>query len=191
MRSKTVIALTAAPIAVALFLAAPSHDTAAGLATRRGDERGYWEQDRTSVVVAVLRDLRRAPDHTDIRSRHATLVPMATVSGSFDPGLHPTLPVRLWVVPPGTSIRGEPPEGATVMAVIAQQDDGYLIVPDVCAFMPEPGAALVVVDGPGDPKVAQTLKRIQDVRLAARKKQQQLPASKPKAAAAGGNHPAE
>lgn len=45
----------------------------------------------------------------------------------------------------------------------ASATDQYAIVADICTFMPEK-RALVVIDGLGDPRVLETLKKVQEAR---------------------------
>jgi hypothetical protein len=100
----------------------------------------------------------------------ATMVPRSTLAGAFDPSTHPVLPVQFYVYGPTSSIRRPPEEGAIVMAVCQLvrakergESDRAKVYSHVCAFMPDE-AALVVLTGFDDARIAQTLKKLQDAR---------------------------
>lgn len=145
----------------------------AGQGTFTGEESEDFGKGGFSVILAKFGGAREypkgaSPDFT----HHATLVPLATLSGGFDPGLHPTLEVGFNCGPvfTNTSIQTVPKEGAMVLAVIRH---GILIgdvkvprnavVSHVCTFMPR-HSALVEVSGADDAQVRETLQRIQAAR---------------------------
>ena len=138
------------------------------LPTTTGREPGLWTDGNYCVVVGTIHEIRR---NTADNRVQASLVPKATLAGSFDPSLHPQVRVDFRT---GTtsSIRHVPAKGATVLAVIrwgmAVEEGSHTrkanwIVSDLCTFMPD-RSALVVITGLDDPRVAQTLERIREAR---------------------------
>ena len=138
-----------------------------------------WEKQRISVIVARVQEVQRQKPGTSGRqgTHKAVLVPLATIAGSFDPSLHPTLPVHLWAGPAGTSISAPPAAGDLILAVIQAPNNWvnskeHVIVTDLCDFMRDEGSpigsSIAVLKGLDDPKIEQTLKRIQDARLKTR-----------------------
>jgi hypothetical protein len=156
-------------IAVIVLLLALANVATAGLGTTTGKEPGRWTDDQYNVVVGVITNVQRVRGE-GYQPYQATISPRATLGGTLDPSLHSSLPVRFYVSELTSSINRPPPEGATVMAVVqflpkeapGQQDAGF-IVSDLCTFMPD-RSALVVIKGLDDPRVAETLKKLQDAR---------------------------
>jgi hypothetical protein len=72
--------------------------------------------------------------------------------------LDPKQDVEFYVGTP--TIPNAPGEGEYIMIVLK---DGHFIVSDECEFMPH-GLPLVVIDGLGDPRVHDTLKKARDAR---------------------------
>ena len=129
-----------------------------------------WREAMYSVVIGTLTEVKKwdGADHPPYR---ATLAPRAAIAGPFDPSLYPTIPVSFDVSWTSSSIHEPPPNGATVMVVLqfmpkggGNPVDSAFIVSDECEFMPGE-TALVVIKGLDDPRVAETLKKIQAARL--------------------------
>ena len=151
-----------------------TNTTLGGLGTTTGKERGLWTDGRYSVIVATMHDIH-PPDKKAYGPHAARLAPLATLAGGFDCSLHPALPVRFYVGQ-GTSVRRSTPlpkDGATVMAVIQMpkpregepedpNPEGF-IVSDICTFMPGK-SSFVAIDSLADPRVTETLKKIQEAR---------------------------
>jgi hypothetical protein len=141
--------------------------TEGGGGSHSGREPRIWEN--TSVIVGTLKDIKKLKAPGDYLYS-ATLVPKATLAGALDTSLNPTLHVRFFASVLNASITGVPAEGDTIIAVIhiglIQRDE---IEPSDWIsglgweFMPD-SQALVVIKGLDDPRVEQTLKKIQEVR---------------------------
>lgn len=133
--------------------------------TLTGREYDFWS-DYSVVVATVARVL--APPQGTCDTYRATLVPKATLSGSFDSSLYGTVPVRFYGYV--TDMIRPPRQGATVLAVIrvdstvpVDEQLSVWIEPITFEFMPD-GLPLVVIDGLDDRRVDQTLKRIRAAR---------------------------
>ncbi|MGH7179526.1 MAG: hypothetical protein ACREJC_19275, partial [Tepidisphaeraceae bacterium] len=107
---------------------------------------------------------------SDYGLHEGVFLPAATLAGKFDASLHPRLNVRLQIGGHGSSIKSAPALNARVMAVISTGNTwadevvpSDWIVESICLFMPN-HSALVVIDGFDDPRVAETLKKIQAAR---------------------------
>jgi len=159
-------------IIVAFVLFLPSLTTLGGFGTISGKERGFWTEDRTSVVVGTIGAIH-ARQVGEPQEYQAMFVPLATLAGSLDPSLRRVLDVRFFAGSDYSSIDRLPANGAIVVAVVQldrfqadEREPSNWIVSDLCLFMPK-HSGLVVVDGLNDPRVAETLKKIQGTREAA------------------------
>lgn len=144
----------------------------AALPTTTGSERNLWDQAGYAVVVARVEEIAELnqEDRLEKHASHtATLVPLATIAGILDPSAHPKLMVTLNVGSFATAVRSAPPRDAWVLAVI---EPGPMVAADICTFMPD-NAGVVVIDGPADKRVAETLKRIQEAREKGRAEEKQ------------------
>jgi hypothetical protein len=149
--------------------------TRAGLGRIDAGTTGVFTKDRCSVIVAKVERAWQQQSPAGDRQDKAILRPLATIAGTFDPSIHPSLAVEFYSGGGTTSIRRSPHDGDTVLAVVRVQvlvqDDPVarnIVVSEVCTFMPE-RSALVVIKGLDDPAVTQTLTRIQEARTAAAK----------------------
>lgn len=141
----------------------------AALGTTTGKDPKQWQAGELNVIVATVRDVHK--DEGDVPNRYqATLIPLATLAGRFDASLQPALPVRFYVGLASSSIADPPPRRATVIAVVAvgltngsETKPSNWILSDICTFMPGE-SALLVIKGLADPRIAETLKKIQDAR---------------------------
>jgi hypothetical protein len=155
------------------------NNVSAGWMTTNGKEKEDWEGGYYSIIIARIQGIKKTEE---IGVYKAVIIPKATVAGVLDPSVHPTIPVTFEVhlpeLPGGiTSIRQVPPEGATVLAVleylpINDHDEArvYRITPNICTFMPAQ-SGMVVIKGLDDPKVSETLKKIQRARAEAQAEQ--------------------
>lgn len=139
----------------------------AGVGSITGKEPWLWTQEGICVLVGVIQNIENdnAPRSS---AKIAVLRPAATIAGRFDPSEQAALPVRFYPGGANTSIGSVPPERALVIAVVqvSRDDKGHLkgfIRSDYVSFMPG-SSALVVLSGPDDPRIAQTLARIQKAR---------------------------
>ena len=137
---------------------------AGGVGVLFGDEEGLWDEDRVSVVLARVTDVSHDGDGDGdhLYLDYVTLEPLGTLSGSFDAGTTSSVTARFWFGA-NSSLDDKPQVDTTVLVVIRRADDWWAVVSDFCQFMPG-RSALVEVDGWDDPRVAETLKRIQAVR---------------------------
>ncbi len=131
-----------------------------------GDDPRIWENH--SLVYAMVKDIEEGePGHFTV-----TLSPMATLSGTFDCGLHSEIvsPLSTWMMV--SSIKAAPERGDKVLAVVRPKSvegeddtgaDEYLITASLVTFMPG-GSALVKVTGFEDPVVAEVLEKIRETR---------------------------
>jgi hypothetical protein len=150
-------------IIVILTAAFCIYDCRAALPTTTGSERKLWDEGGYAVIVAKVEEILELGQEDRLKN-HAThtaaLVPLATIAGTLDPSTHRKLLVTLNIGSFTTSVDHAPPRGAWVLAVI---EPGPMVAADICTFMPD-NAGLVVIDGPADKRVAETLKRIQEAR---------------------------
>jgi hypothetical protein len=146
-----------------------SYNAFGGQGTITGKERGNWDTGYYNVIIAVIRDVQK--DHDENPNRYRALcVPKAALAGSLDPSLYPALPVVFYVGKTVGSIEDLPRDGALVIAVLqlertpdAKDKASAFIFSDICTFMPGE-SAMVVIKGLDDPRVAETLKKLQDAR---------------------------
>jgi hypothetical protein len=155
--------------ATLLVLSFSSGTILAAQGTVTGKEPEGWDTGAFNVVLGTLIDVQK-DGPAELNRYRATLVPLATLAGAFDPSLHPKVPVRFYVGRASSSIEQPPPSGATVIAVIVvgtlqadETEPSNWIRSDICAFMPGE-SAMVVVKGLGDARVAETLKKLQEAR---------------------------
>jgi hypothetical protein len=156
-------------IVTALFWTATANSRA-GLGTTTGRERKLWTTYRYSVIVAKIRDVREGKGE-GYQAHHATLLPVATIAGTLDPSVTPSLDVRFYRSDLTSSIKGElPKDGAIVLAAVImgrhhadETEPSDWVDSDLVAFMPN-RSGLVVIKGLDDPLVAETLQKIQAVR---------------------------
>jgi hypothetical protein len=104
---------------------------------------------------------------------------MASIAGTFDASEHPRFRVPLYTGSMTSSISIEPRVGNVILVVLLLGDRDT-IASDFCTFMPDRdevinvngvkvfqtarASALVEIKGLGDPRVLETLKRIQEAR---------------------------
>lgn len=141
----------------------------AGQSFLRGDEENAFKH--VSVILAVMEDVR--VDTSGPGNFQTTLIPHATVAGSFDCSLHPKLKVSFNAGTITSSVRRAPSHGSTVLAVISTLNPIAIgangeteIISDSCEFMPK-GSALVEVVSMEDPVIDRVLEKIQAARLRA------------------------
>jgi hypothetical protein len=141
----------------------------AALGTSTGRESELWTRGRYSVIVGTLQDVKQMEGAED-RPYVATLKPIGTLAGAFDPSLNSDLRVRFYVGHMVSSIKEPPGGGATVLAVIRtkilhgeETEPSDWIVSDLCTFMPG-NAGLVEIEGLGDPRILETLRRLREAR---------------------------
>jgi hypothetical protein len=111
-------------------------------------------------VVGIFHNIHKSTAPTD--KFLATLEPRALLCGTLDPSLNAAVTVA-FLPGLGSSYQKAPRDGATVIAVVARDETGVGIVSDFCDFMPGQ-SSLVEIDGLGDPRVFQTLQRLQKAR---------------------------
>lgn len=152
-------------VCLSMFFAGPA---TAGLGTTTGREWKLWTLGHYGVILAKVVSVEPVPAQP--REHRAVLEPLATVAGSFDPSERQARTFRVFISQWGTTITTAPPKGAIIMAVVRTGVLAYderipsdWIVPDICKFMPE-DKALVVIKGLDDPRVLETLRKIQDAR---------------------------
>lgn len=133
-----------------------------GLATTTGKEWHLWTDGHYCVLAARVREIEQAKgDAGRFGVWVATLEPLAVFAGSYDPSGRSSFDVSVYIGGAGTSIQDAPPKkGATILAVV---QNGNFIVSDICDFMPR-GSAMVEVNGLGDSRVMETIKKIHDAR---------------------------
>jgi hypothetical protein len=147
-----------------LLLAFPSVGSG-GIISITGVEEGRWDQDGYSVIVATIRNVHRDPA-IKYPDWFATLEPTATLCGNFDASLCPSMKVSFNCDGGMTSsIAAVPAEGAAVMVVLERGENAVDITSAYCMFMPG-NSSLVAVNGLDDPKVKETLTRLQAARKA-------------------------
>jgi hypothetical protein len=137
--------------------------------TITGKEAEGWDTGAFNVVVGTLDEVQR-DGPKELNRYSGTFLPSATLGGTFDPSLHPKLPVRFYVGKANSSIEAPPPARAVVIAVIVtgmlhadEAQPSNWIRSDICTFMPNQ-SALVVIKGLDDPRTFETLKKLQDAR---------------------------
>jgi hypothetical protein len=149
----------AACIAYALIAALFFGRTFAGVAVRTGREAGFWTEWHYAVVIARVREeAAHVQGAESPYLMHMVIEPLATVAGTFDPSEHASEDVQFYVGTP--SIPLSPAEGNIIMIVLR---DGNFVVSDECQFMAH-DLPLVVIDGIGDARVHDTLKKVREAR---------------------------
>ena len=124
-----------------------------------------------SLIVAEV--LRVEPGGLAAGEHRATFRPIATLSGGFDSGRQVTVDLRMSTsqAPGTTSIKQAPAKGALVMAVLFHTGDerSWVVSSGGATFMPTRASAVEVITGLDDPKVRETVRRVQEARSAKRK----------------------
>ena len=139
-----------------------------------------WNEYKVSVICATVDQIREVKHyHNGGGAFAATLVPMSTIAGHFDPSASRTLKVSFDAGSYATSVVDAPPKGSLILAVIRELPSGeYIIEGNICNFMPDEidrgrsGSSIAILKGLDDPKIVATQRVIQ----AARAKQ---PATRP------------
>jgi hypothetical protein len=153
-----------------VILLLTASDALAAQGTITGKERTGWQTGYYNVVVAIIRNVEKdkAADAGSSRYR-AVLSPKATLGGTLDPSLYPSLPAAFYVGKAVGAIEEAPPDGSLVMVVMqldredAADKPFAFIFSDICKFMPGE-SAMVLLKGLDDPLAAETLMRLQDAR---------------------------
>jgi hypothetical protein len=144
----------------------------AGTEVVSGAEPGFWTLDRFNLVIGVIRDVKKFKDpQSPSNDRYsATLTLKASLAGQLDPSLIATLDVMFYAEHYGSSIKTVPTEGMVVMALVrlrpsATKDAGPkdMISSAFASFMPGE-CSLVEIKSLDDPRVDETLKKIQNAR---------------------------
>lgn len=167
MKIRTISIIRFVVPSISLLLLAPQ--VWAGRGTITGKEAVGWDTGYYNVVIGTIHDVQREPNQPPERHQ-ARLVPRATIAGTFDCSLHPKLPVTFYIGDLTSSIAALPPEGATVIVLMQflpadedRQEVSGFIFSDICTCMPDK-SGLVVIKSLDDPRVVDTLKRLQDAR---------------------------
>ena len=150
------VANTAMRIAPVLSIAIALNPLFAGLVSERGDEKDYWLSH--SLIYATVTAVSQSDGLYSI-----TLRPDATLSGSFDVALEPTILVTARIYGRGTAISSPPNPNAAVVVVIQKTDGAYFIPSTRALFMPMSEPLCVVKDF-SDGKVRQILCAVQRLR---------------------------
>jgi len=152
-----------------VLLAMTASRSFGGLGTLTGKEARLWTDGHVSVIIATVADVAKGQGE-GYQPHNVRLIPKGTLAGTFDSSLHPSLNVRVYVSDLTSSVNVAPRSGTTVLAVIetdALQGEetrpSNWIRSDICTFMPDK-SALVIIKSMDDPRVAETLKRLQDAR---------------------------
>ncbi len=130
-----------------------------GLDMSTGREWHLWMQARYSLIIARVKAITQARPGENGTHR-AILEPICTLAGSLDPSEHPTLDVTLYADGMTSSVGTPPKQGSLILAVTQGTN---FIVSDICTFMPN-RASVQEINGMGDPRVLETLKKLQDAR---------------------------
>ena len=131
------------------------------------------EQRRLCVLVArVVRVESVKHDPANPKPTHrATLKPIATLAGEFDPSGVAELPVTFYVGTLGTNLTIAPASGSLIMGVLEitkDRDSGMpksgFILSDICPFMPDGESSITVLKDMGDTRVMETSERLRSIR---------------------------
>ena len=144
-------------------LACASINADGGAITKSGREEDSWTKGRLFVIIASVATVVRSAGESEDETHRITLVPHATLAGSFDVSLHPQIVAPTVAGIYGTSIKEPPPTGSLAIVVLCPHDGELWVDSASIAFVPG-GSALTVVDGWNDPRIAETLKNIQAAR---------------------------
>jgi hypothetical protein len=154
---------------ITLVISLAARLAAAGQGTITGTEFEGWDTGHYILIAGAIKDVQMERVEGEDRCS-AILIPRASLAGIFDVSLHPVFPVQFYVGGPTSSIARPPLDDSFVIAVVryvpAKEtgESGHgVIYSHVCTFMPGQ-SALVVVNGLDDPKVGQTLKKLQHAR---------------------------
>jgi hypothetical protein len=152
-----------------MFILVTTSAVFAGHGTITGREAEGWNNGEYTLILGVIQDVQKERVAGEDRCT-ATMAPRATLGGVFDASAHPILPVQFYVGRPTSSIAQPPEQGAVVLAVVQlvrakekSESDRGLVYSHTCTFMPGE-AALVVLRGLDDPRIEETLKKLQDAR---------------------------
>jgi hypothetical protein len=104
--------------------------------------------------------------NTSATGQRAQLVSAMCLGGRFDPSLFPRLPIDLWA--DGHPRWELPATGAVALCVVRIRDSNDQavygeLVPDKCTFMPDE-SPLVILKSAADPRVLETVKKLQEAR---------------------------
>ena len=156
-------------VALCVFVLGSASSLLAGGGNLTGQERRSWGDDGYSVILARVKEVKTISE-PDAGTHEVKFEPMATIAGHFDPSESDVIVTRLYAHQFTTSIADVPPVGSYVLAVIAKSliagdpKRPCLFVESMwCKFMPEE-SGLVVVDGPADKRILETLDRIRKAR---------------------------
>ena len=143
----------------------------AGVGLMTGESEDEWAGDRCSVIVAKVDSINPA-DPDAVGELKLTLLPQATIGGSFDCRAEPKVVAAAWYGVGGNSaIEDRPRKGTLVLALVCMyESEDFYRVPNVgCPLLPNK-QPLCVINSLDDPAVAQTLARIQAARAVAKRK---------------------
>jgi hypothetical protein len=133
-----------------------------GVIAITGREEGLWTKDGTFVIVATIKAVERVHGPEYDPTHRLVLLPHAALAGSFDPSLHVELVAHV-AVGHGSSVRQTPPVGSLAVVVMRPHEGAFWVDSASCAFVPG-GSALTVVASWNDPRIAETLRKIQAAR---------------------------
>ena len=147
--------LTAGSVLI-LLLGFRAGGALAGLGTLTGV--GPWtEHAAVYAEVASVKELGSARASVTLRVR-------ATLTGFYDAAERPVVEADLSYNPFASAIPKPPKPNDRVVAVLQRRSDGRVFIEAAqCLYMPD-YAGLVVVNGFDDPKVADIIRRLQEVR---------------------------
>jgi hypothetical protein len=160
MKTKVMVHVLLVSVAATAFGAPPNWTT--------GRDPADWTGD--SVVYAVVASVKEI---NAVRARVALDV-KCTLTGLYDAAANPRIETEIYLWPFQSEIRTFPRKGAHVVAVVfrppAVFGDRVFIRANRVVYMPE-GQGMVDVGGFEDPKVAEIIARLREVRKEAKAKQ--------------------
>jgi hypothetical protein len=151
-----------------------SQKETAGVGLFDGESEESWVRARYSVVVAKVDAV--APADTDSTGAlKLTLLPQATLGGTFDCGAEPRIVADCWYATGGDSAvfpDNRTRAGTLVLVLICmyESEDFRRVPNENCPLLPN-RQPLCVIKGMDDPVIRKTLERIQNARAVAKKKQ--------------------
>lgn len=159
---------------VLILLLAASCPVRAGVGLITGEDESDWTRGQVSVIIARVESVQ--PEDPDRYGDLAvTLLPQATLGGTFDCGAEPRITPSCWYAIGGNSaLRFRPEKGMLVLALVCRFEmDPQLRIPNYnCPMLPDK-QPLYRIKGMDDPEIAKTLERIQKARAIAKQKHQQ------------------